>query len=224
MKYVVDKREVAGFFAKLSATLAMFEISAWLTYYANQYEYVRYIQQFSYIISVVLAVITVISLKKLIPKAMRRLVFDKLLFLARKAASRLASISKKIFSVFGINFDRYKRGKDEKTFIFGEEDEERRRKRHMIKSKSKWKDLTENAEKIRFLYLEYILKRRGKRYTLSYRKAQPVRLPRLVIGVLSEYNRLNIVYRRIAETVVQVVHIGVDDVRRIFGFKKFAYL
>ncbi len=222
MRYVVDKREVAGFFAKLSATLAMFEISAWLTYYANQYEYVRYIQQFSYIISVVLAVITVISLKKLIPKAMRRLVFDKLLFLARKAASRLASISKKIFSVFGINFDRYKRGKDEKTFIFGEEDEEKRRKRHMIKSKSKWKDLTENAEKIRFLYLEYILKlvKKGYKYRAIYTPNE-VRTDLKLEEEQQENEIFDLYYgARYSGGSVYITDEQVDNIREIVNAKK----
>ena len=51
-----------------------------------------------------------------------------------------------------------KKRKDEKTFIFGDDEEGGRRKRHSIKSTSKWRDMTENSEKIRFLYIKYIVK------------------------------------------------------------------
>ena len=170
MRYVIDKREAARCISKFSATIVMLEISVWLQPFAVRYQYIRYLQQLTYVISIVLGVLTLAALKKLIPKAMRRIVFDKLLFLMRKATSGLAAFSKKVFAVFGINFERYKKNKDEKSFIFSEEEEERRRKRHMIKSKSKWKDLTENAEKIRFLYLEYILKlvKKGYKYRAIY--------------------------------------------------------
>lgn len=135
----------------------MLEISKWLDP-LTRITWVRYVQQATYIITVVLAVIAFFSLKKLIPKSLRRAIFDKFLYAMRKAASGFAKISKKLFSFFGIKFDRYKKRKDEKSFIFGEDDDDVKRKRHSIKSSSKWRDMQENSERIRFLYIKYIVK------------------------------------------------------------------
>ena len=48
--------------------------------------------------------------------------------------------------------------KSARTFIFGDDEEGGRRRRHSVKSASKWRDMTENSEKIRFLYIKYIVK------------------------------------------------------------------
>lgn len=158
MKYLIDKTRLAESSFKLSIAVILFEISSWLTPLTKQSETLRYVQQFTYIFTVIFAIIAVQSLRKLIPKALRRAVLDKFLFAMRKAASGFAGFSKKFFGIFGINFDRYKKRKDEKTFIYGDEEDMARKRRHSIKSTSKWRDMTENAEKIRFLYIKYIVK------------------------------------------------------------------
>ena len=158
MKHFLDKTKLADSSFKLSIAIVMLEISKWLDPLAGRLEWVRYIQQATYIATVILAVIALMALRKLIPKSLRRAIFDKFLYALRKVASGIAKISKKFFSFFGIRFDRYKKRKDERTFIFGEEDEESRRKRHSIKSTSKWRDMQENSERIRFLYIKYIVK------------------------------------------------------------------
>lgn len=158
MKHVIDKNRIAESSSKLSVTFILLEISVWLTPLTKQYETVRYIQQFTVIFTVIFGVIALRSLRKLIPKTLRRAILDKFLFAVRKAASSFAGFSRRILGFLGVKFDRYKKRKDEKTFIFGDDDELGRRKRHSIKSTSKWRDMTENSEKIRFLYIKYIVK------------------------------------------------------------------
>lgn len=158
MKHVIDKNRLAESSWKLSVSVILLEISAWLTPLTRQYEFVRYIQQFTVIFTIITAIIALRSLRKLIPKTLRRAVLDKFLFAIRKAASGFAGFSRKILGFLGVKFDRYKKRKDEKTFIFGDEEEEGRRRRHSVKSAAKWRDMTENAEKIRFLYIKYIVK------------------------------------------------------------------
>jgi len=157
LKHFLDKTKLADSSIKVSLTVVMLEISKWLDP-LTRITWVRYVQQATYIITVILGVIALSSLRKLIPKTLRRAIFDKFLYAMRKAASGLAKISKKLFSFFGFNFERYKKRKDERSFIFGEDDEDGKRKRHSIKSSSKWKDMQENAERIRFLYIKYIVK------------------------------------------------------------------
>ena len=49
--------------------------------------------------------------------------------------------------------------------------------------------------------LEYVLQRRRKRHTIVHGEAQPVGLPRLMLGVLPYYHHLNLVERTEIEGV-----------------------
>ncbi len=159
MRHIIDKTRLAESMQKISFAVIMFEISVWLNPLAKKSEVIRYVQQGTYAVAIILAVIAVLSLRRLIPKSIRRAVFDKFLYAMRKMASNLAGISKKVLSFLGFKHDRFKRGKDEKSFIFGEEDDDaKRRKRHSVKSSTRWRDMEDNSEKIRFLYIKYIIK------------------------------------------------------------------
>ena len=159
MRHTIDKTRLTESLQKLSVALIMLEISSWITPFTKQSEVVRYIQQGAYVITGIFALIAIMSLRRLLPKTLRRAVFDKFFYTMKKMASSLSGISRKFLSFFGVKFDRFKRTRDEKSFVFGEEDEENtRRKRRLAKASSKWRDMEENAEKIRFLYIKYIFK------------------------------------------------------------------
>ena len=142
----------------MSATFIMLEISMWLRAPAQTSETVRYLQQLTYIITVVLGIITANSIRKLIPKTLRRAVIDKFLYAMRKVAAGISRVSKRILKVFGINLDRYKKRKDEKSFIFDLDDINIFKRFQQIKGSLKWRDLTENSDKIRFIYIKYMMK------------------------------------------------------------------
>ena len=158
MKHRFDKTRVARSCAYASATAVMGEISVFLNPLAAKSEAMRYVQQLTYILSAILLVVTLNSLRKLIPKSLRRAALDKILYALRKVASGIAKVSKKVLSFFGVKFDRYKKVRDERSFVFDPEEMGIFRKRRSIKSSTRWKDLTENAEKVRFIYVKYVMK------------------------------------------------------------------
>ena len=157
MRHLFDKTRVANSTAFVSATLVLFEVSVWLNVLAH-ITFWRYIQQLTYMLTALRAVLTLNSLKKLIPKTLRRAVLDKFLFAVRKVASSIAKVSKKILGIFGVDLSRYKKRKDERSFIFDRDEDGIFKRKHSVKNTSKWKDLTENSEKIRFIYIKYIIK------------------------------------------------------------------
>ena len=136
----------------------MGEISVFLNPLAAKSEAVRYVQQLTYMLSAVLLVVTLNSFKKLIPKSLRRAVVAKFLYALRKVALGIAKVSRKVLSFFGVKFDRHKKVKEERSFVFDPEEMGVVRKRRSIKSSTKWKDLTENAEKVRFIYVKYVMR------------------------------------------------------------------
>ncbi len=144
--------------AYAGAALSMLQISIWLNGPASEIKSMRYVQQMTYAITIVLAIICANSIKKLIPSTLRRAVLDKFLYALRRVASGISRVSKRILRVFGINLDRYKRQKDEKSFIFDIQDLNIFKKLSSFKGSVKWRDLNENAEKIRFIYIKYMIK------------------------------------------------------------------
>ena len=158
MKHRFDKTRVARSCACAAATAVLGEVSVFLNPFAAKIESIRYVQQLTYILTAIMLVVTLNSLRKLIPKSLRRAVLDKLLYALRKVASGIAKVSKRVLSFFGIRFDRYKKVKDERSFVFDPEEMGITRKRHSVKSNTRWRDLTENAEKVRFIYVKYVVK------------------------------------------------------------------
>ena len=156
MKYRFDKARIAytTFFASISLT--MLEISAWLTPLAKASKLYRYIQQLTYIIMAVCAFVAVLSLRKLIPKSLKRAVFEKLFKAVKKVTGTIKRISTKVLRAIGIKPKKKKKLRDEKSFIFGDGDGRMRQKK--VKSSMKWRELEDNAERIRFVYLKYIAK------------------------------------------------------------------
>ena len=138
--------------------MIMLQISIWLTPLTVDNKPMRYVQQLTYFISGVLCIITLMSLRKLIPKTLRRAVLDKFREVLQKALSAVKAVSLRVLRIFGINTARYKKRKDERSFVFDLDDIGLIKKIRSIKGSVKYKDLTENAEKIRFIYIKYMVK------------------------------------------------------------------
>lgn len=139
--------------------MVILQISIWLTPLTESSKTIRYIQQLTYFASAILGLITLLSLRKLIPKTLRRAALDKFREIMRKALSAVKAVSLRVLRLFGINTARYKKHKDERKFIFDLDDIGIIKKIRSLKSSVKYKDLTENAEKIRFIYIKYMIKR-----------------------------------------------------------------
>ncbi len=158
MKHRFDKTAVANAVAYGCAMLTALEISVWLSPYAKIADSYRYLQQFTYTLTVILSFITANKIKKLIPETLRRAVADSFLYAARRLASGISRISKRILKILGMNLDRYKKQKDEKSFVFDVSEMGIFKRLSSFKSGVKWKDLTDNSEKIRFIYIKYMVK------------------------------------------------------------------
>lgn len=157
MKYRFDKARIAFTSAYASVSFTMLEISMWLYEPAKTSTLYRYLQQLTYIITAITAFIAVVSLRKLIPKSLKRAVFESLFKAVKKVTKTITRISTKVLRAIGIKpKKRKKRMRDEKSFIFGDKDARIRQKK--VKSNLKWRELEDNAERVRFVYLKYIAK------------------------------------------------------------------
>ncbi len=156
MKYRFDKARIAytSFFTSLS--VIMLEVSMWLAPLTKASTLFRYVQQLTYIIMGVSALIAVLSLRKLIPKSLKRAIFSKLFKAVKRVTKRITLISTKVLRAIGIKPKKRRKLRDEKSFIFGDADSRARQKR--VKSTLKWRELEDNAERMRFVYVKYVAK------------------------------------------------------------------
>ncbi len=134
----------------------MLEVSMWLNPLAKASTLFRYIQQLTYIIMALCAFIAVLSLRKLIPKSLKRAIFSKLFKAVKRVTKTITRISTKVLRAMGIKPKKRKKLRDEKSFIFGDSDGRVRQKK--VKSNMKWRELEDNAERVRFVYVKYIAK------------------------------------------------------------------
>lgn len=99
------------------------------------------------------------SLRLLFPKAFTNELTRKLTRLytrfIRGPIMKLNAILRKIF---GLPEHRRKRGKDEKSFIFDLENNDLFRRFQSVKNQLRWRDLKTNGEKIRYLFIKYMVK------------------------------------------------------------------
>ncbi len=119
----------------------------------------RYPYQLVCIVMTICLLLLALSLRKLIPKTVSnelKMRFNR--FVERYIKSPLDKIAKQLRKIFGIPEKQRVSGKDEKSFIFDLENTNLFRRFLSLKNQLKWKDLETNAEKIRFLYIKYVIK------------------------------------------------------------------
>ncbi len=98
------------------------------------------------------------SLKHFMPKAVKDKFKNFIASMARSVATAASKIRKRIRKLLGLpETKRKKFGKDERSFRFDVEDEEKNKKIRYAQSVTKWKKLTDNAQRIRYIYIKYII-------------------------------------------------------------------
>lgn len=166
MKHKFDKKRVSWTFIYFVLALSTF-----LIWYTSSDETIqRYVRQALFIAAVVFTILFFRSLKKAIPESLKIAVKSKIArgynFIMKYVNKYLSAIKR----FFGIPEIQLLRGKDESSFIFDIEDTALFRKLHQLKNTLRWRDLEENADKIRYIYIKYIVKlmRKGFKFRVQY--------------------------------------------------------
>jgi len=108
-----------------------------------------------------------LALRKLIPKELKEELIARFNWvIERYVITPISKISQKIYEILGLSDRQRIEGKDESSFIFDTENNPLLRRLHGVKKQMRWKDLETNAEKIRYIYIKYVIKliKSGYRY------------------------------------------------------------
>ena len=122
----------------------------------------RHVAQVMAFLIVVLIFLTLRRLWKLFPHQKYRRFFNKVKKTVRRAAEKIYEKIAALVNKAGIGRKRYNGGRDEYSFVFDEA--ERKKTRLSVGNVSKWNALTDNSERIRFIFVRYMLGRIRRGY------------------------------------------------------------
>jgi len=136
--------------------------NAWIAKHANELR----------LASTIVAVVTVALgvrdlLRMLTPNMRRKLGKAALRVLARIAKPFVAAVTKVLASI-GIDLSRRNRlgGRDERSIVFGDEEKVKKIKKR-LKNDLKWAEQTDNAARVRFIFIDYMIRRIREGYRMK---------------------------------------------------------
>ena len=100
------------------------------------------------------------SFVRMLTTSMRRKLGKAVLRFAQRMASPFVKAVNKLLLSIGIDLSRRNRlgGRDERTFVF-EETEKARKHKKKLKNELKWVEQTDNAARVRFIFIDYMIRK-----------------------------------------------------------------
>lgn len=92
--------------------------------------------------------------KMMTPK-LKEMIRARAIELIKSIAGPVAKFLDKMLSVFGVNTGKASGQKDEKSFVYTPEAREKKQKK--LKNSAKWEEQENNAEKVRFIFIDYMI-------------------------------------------------------------------
>ncbi len=156
-------------------------------------KYADEIRGVSAVVGVLSAVMGVRTFLQMLTASMRQKLRAAALRTLKKMAAPIVRAVNKMLMSIGIDLSRRGRigGRDEKTFVFQEEERAKKPKKR-LKNDLKWQDQTDNAARVRYIYIDYMIRKVREGYGLK-RTMTPAEIGRDV-AVEPDEQRLFAVY------------------------------
>lgn len=105
---------------------------------------------------------------RMLTASMRKKLGQAAVKFAKKMVSPLVKVVNKLLLSIGIDLSRRNRlgGRDERSFVF-EETEKVKKAKKRLKNELKWVDQTDNAARVRFIFIDYMIRRIKKGYFMK---------------------------------------------------------
>ncbi len=166
----VDKRRAVWFFVWV--VMFVLSIYASIVLPNSQQEIFRNhpneIRGITSILGIASGVMSVRSFFRMLTASMRQKLKEAALKALKKMAAPLVKAVQKLLLSIGLDLSRRGRagGRDEKTFVFTRE-EKAPKPKGRLKNDLKWQDQTDNAARVRFIYIEYMIRRVREGYRMK---------------------------------------------------------
>ena len=168
--YTIDKRRMVDFLIWLLLLAA--DIAASMILPNLEGEYFRVNQNSIRVTTVLIAAVIIAmgcrAFLRMLTASMRKKLARAAIRFAKKLAAPIVKLITKLLLSIGIDLSRRNRlgGRDERTFVF--DDAERVKKpKKKLKNDLKWVDQTDNAARVRYIFIDYMVRRIRKGYFMK---------------------------------------------------------
>lgn len=124
------------------------------------------------VVTVLLAIFFIVmasrAFLRMLTASMRKKLGQAAVKFARRVAAPLIKAVNKLLLSIGIDLSRRNRlgGRDEKTFVFDDTEKVKKAKKK-LKNELKWVEQTDNAARVRFIFIDYMIRRIKKGYFMK---------------------------------------------------------
>lgn len=114
------------------------------------------------------AVFALIQFFRMLSPSLKRKMALKVLEVARRVAKPVVKALDRMLSLVGISIGKQRlKGKDEKSFVYVEKPT-KARKAKKLRNEGKWHELPDNAARVRFIFVDYMIRRIKQGYRMKY--------------------------------------------------------
>ena len=114
------------------------------------------------------AVFSLIEFIRMLSPALKKKLAAKVLEIGKRVAKPLLKVANRVLGFVGIQLGRQRlKGKDEKSFVYTEKPAKAKRSKK-LRNEGKWHELPDNASRVRFIFVDYMIRHIKKGYRMKY--------------------------------------------------------
>ncbi len=164
----LDKRYLTVCLAWFAVLIAMVVVSVWIAQVQNEWvkEHLNTLRGAILVVAVLSVFFCIRCFLRMLTLSMRRKLAKSMLALLQRMAAPLVRLAEKLLATIGIDLRRRNRlgGRDERSIVMDTDKPKKVKKR--LKNELKWAEQQDNAARVRFLFIDYMIMRIRQGYFL----------------------------------------------------------
>ena len=114
------------------------------------------------------AVFALVQFFRMLSPSLKRKMALKVLEVAKRVAKPVVKTLNRVLGLVGISIGKQRlKGKDEKSFVYVEKPA-KAKKNKKLRNEAKWHELPDNAARVRFIFVDYMIRRIKQGYHMKY--------------------------------------------------------
>ena len=114
------------------------------------------------------AVFALVEFYRMLSPSLKRKMALKALEIGKRVAKPVLKVVNRVLGFVGISIGKQRlKGKDEKSFVYVEKPS-KAKKAKKLRNEGKWHELPDNAARVRFIFVDYMIKRIKQGYRMKY--------------------------------------------------------
>lgn len=114
------------------------------------------------------AVFALVQFYRMLSPSLKRKMALKVLEIGKRVAKPVMKALNRVLGLVGISIGKQRlKGKDEKSFVYTEK-QSKSKKAKKLRNEGKWHELPDNAARVRFIFVDYMIRRIKQGYRMKY--------------------------------------------------------